>query len=166
VIHSEPGLGTTVKLLLPRAAADAPGDAVRHHVDALPRGSERILVVEDDALVRAHVTAQLGQLGYQVVSVGDARAALVALTRDGAFDLLFTDIVIPGGLSGTQLAEEARRRLPGLRVLFTSGYTEEAILNQGVMGPGARLLAKPYHRRDLAQRVRETLGSAEASAAG
>lgn len=110
--------------------------------------------------MRAHVTSQLGQLGYQVVSVGDGRAALEALARDRAFDLLFTDIVIPGGLSGTQLADEARRRYPALRVLFTSGYTEEAISHQGLLGTGMRLLAKPYHRQDLAQRVREALDGA------
>jgi PAS domain S-box-containing protein len=159
-IYSEPGLGTTVKLYLPRAGAEAGRGAAHGRPAGMLRGSERILLVEDDELVRAHVAMQLEQLGYRVACAGSGPEALATLARDQDFDLLFTDIVMPGGMNGRQLAEEARRRLPGLRVLFTSGYTEQAMLHQGSLGAGMRLLAKPYRRQELALRVREALDEA------
>jgi CheY-like chemotaxis protein len=164
-IYSEPGHGTTVKLYLPRAGVEAAPSGDHGRPQQVLRGSERILLVEDDELVRAHVAMQLEQLGYRVVCAGSGPEALAVLARDQAFDLLFTDIVMPGGMNGRQLAEEACRRVPGLRVLFTSGYTEQAVLHQGSLGAGMRLLAKPYRRQDLALRVRETLDEAAAPAA-
>ncbi len=164
-IYSELGLGTTVKLYLPRAGAEAGRTAVHAQPLEALRGSERILLVEDDELVRTHVAMQLEQLGYRVECAGNGPEALATLARDQAFDLLFTDIVMPGGMNGRQLAEEARRRVPGLRVLFTSGYTEQAMLHQGSLGAGMRLLAKPYRRQELALRVREALDQAPVPAA-
>jgi signal transduction histidine kinase/CheY-like chemotaxis protein len=164
-IYSEPGHGTTVRLFLPRAGVEAAPSADHGQPLEALRGSERILLVEDDELVRAHVAMQLEQLGYRVVCAGSGPEALAVLARDQAFDLLFTDIVMPGGMNGRQLAEEACRRVPGLRVLFTSGYTEQAALHQGSLGAGMRLLAKPYRREDLALRVRESLDEAAAPAA-
>jgi PAS domain S-box-containing protein len=164
-LYSELGLGTTVRLYLPRAGAEAGRSALDGPPQEALRGSERILLVEDDELVRAHVAMQLEQLGYRVECAGSGPEALATLARDQAFDLLFTDIVMPGGMNGRELAEEARRRVPGLRVLFTSGYIEQAILHQGSLGAGTRLLAKPYRRQELALRVRETLDQAAVAAA-
>jgi CheY-like chemotaxis protein len=130
-------------------------------------GSERILVVEDDELVRTHVTAQLRDLGYRVVAVKNGPEALEALRQIADIDLLFTDVVMPGGLNGRQLAEEALRLRPGLPVLFTSGYTENAIVHHGRLDPGVNLLNKPYRRRDLATKVRKALSpDAGAGSAG
>ncbi|WP_439579585.1 response regulator, partial [Elioraea sp.] len=159
-IYSELGLGTTIKLYLPRAGAEQEREARSAQANPVPHGSERILLVEDDALVRAHVAMQLEQLGYRVVSVANGPEALETLGRGDRFDLLFTDVVMPGGMNGRQLAEEARRRRPNLPVLFTSGYTEQAMLHQGSLGPGVRLLAKPYRRQELALKVREALAQA------
>jgi PAS domain S-box-containing protein len=164
-IYSEPGLGTTVKLYLPRAGTETARSAIHGRPHEALHGSERILLVEDDELVRAHVAMQLEQLGYRVACAGSGPEALATLARDQAFDLLFTDIVMPGGMNGRQLAEEARRRVPGLRVLFTSGYTEQAMLHQGSLGAGMRLLAKPYRRQELALRVREALDEVQGPAA-
>jgi PAS domain S-box-containing protein len=156
-IHSELGVGTTVRIYLPRAAAKGAPDVPAPEPAEVPHGSERILLVEDDDLVRSHVSSQLAQFGYQVVSARNAPEALDRLETDGPFDLLFTDIVMPGGMSGRELAEEVRRRRPGLPVLFTSGYSGDAVQLQGSPGEGIGLITKPYRRQDLARRVREAL---------
>jgi len=160
-IYSEPGEGTTVKIYLPRT-----GEASERRPDpagaALIGGHEAILVVEDDAPVREHATAQLELLGYAVTSVEDAAQALAHLDRGAPFDLLLTDVILPGGMNGRELAEEVRRRRPGTKVLYTSGYTESAIVHQGRLDPGVLLLAKPYRRTDLARLVRQALGAAGA----
>jgi len=155
-IYSEVGQGTTVKLYLPRAAGDAdrPAETVAGAVEG---GRERILLVEDDGMVRDHVAAQLRALGYRVVSVGDGAAALRSLQNDGPFDLLFTDVVMPG-MNGRQLADAARLLLPDLPVLFTSGYTENALHSQGRLDPGVHLLHKPYRRTELAAKLRQVIG--------
>ncbi|WP_140882161.1 PAS domain-containing protein [Muricoccus nepalensis] len=163
-INSVPGLGTAIRLFVPStharpAALLAPAEAR----DA--GGWERILLVEDDPLVRDHVAAQLREMGYRVALVGDAAEALGAL-RGGTFDLLFTDVVMPGGMNGLDLAGEARRLHPGLRVLLTSGYTDSALSRHGAPEPGVRLLRKPYRRRDLADAVRRAIERPRGDAAG
>ena len=167
-IYSEPGLGTTVRLYLPRAVAeDGAGAPVPAHAAAdaaAERGSGRILLVEDDALVRENSAAQLTSLGYAVVAVGSAPEALAVLEKDAAFDLLFTDIVMPGGMNGRALAERALKLRPGLPVLYTSGYTENAIVHHGRLDRGVELLAKPYRRQDLAAKVRAVLAAAAGKA--
>jgi nitrogen-specific signal transduction histidine kinase len=159
-IYSELGEGTTVKLYLPRAARGAAALESRPTPAPTLAGSERILLVEDDELVREHVADQLRDLGYQVTAAADGQAALVELRSDAPFDLLFTDVVMPGGISGRQLADEAQRLRPGLPVLFTSGYTENAIVHQGRLDPGVQLLQKPYRRGDLAMKLRKVLDKA------
>ena len=156
-LYSEPGQGTTVKLYLPRAdGADQPG--ARASAAAAPaRGSGRILLVEDDDLVRENAAGQLAGLGYEVVVAKSGPEAFAVLEKDGAFDLLFTDIVMPGGMNGRELAERARALRPGLPVLFTSGYTENAIVHHGRLDRGVELLAKPYRLQDLAAKVRAVL---------
>ena len=157
-IYSELAEGTTVKLYLPRAdVANEPKETAS--AAARPaRGSEKILLVEDDDLVREHVTAQLRGLGYQVVARANGQEALATLQECSEFDILFTDVVMPGGMSGPKLAEEARRLRPDLPVLFTSGYTENAMVHQGRLEDGFQLLAKPYRRQELAKKLREALG--------
>jgi nitrogen-specific signal transduction histidine kinase len=154
-IYSEEGHGTTVKLYLPRASeADEVAEGAAS--GAIEGGSERVLLVEDDDQVRAHVAAQVAALGYRVVAVATGAEALVALEKE-PFDLLFTDVVIPGGMNGPQLAREVQKRAPVIHVLFTSGYTENAIVHQGRLDPGVHLLNKPYRRSDLALKMRQAL---------
>jgi len=120
-------------------------------------GAETIFVVEDDNLVRNFVTAQLQSLGYKTIAAVDGRSALELIDRGEPFDLLFTDVVIPGGMSGRGLAEEVARRRPGLKVLYTSGYTDNAIVHQGKLDDGVLLLTKPYRRNQLAEMIRLAL---------
>jgi PAS domain S-box-containing protein len=157
-LYSEVGHGTTVRLYLPReqAAADAPVASKPVHAET-PRGGEIILVVEDDADVRTFVTGQLRDLGYRVIEAGDGAQAKKILESDKAVDLLLTDVVMPGGMTGRQLAESVQTVRPQLKTLFTSGYTENSIVHQGKLDPGVNFLPKPYRRRDLALKVREVL---------
>jgi signal transduction histidine kinase/CheY-like chemotaxis protein len=158
-IYSEEGHGTSIKLYLPRLedavmAATGPVDT-----QALTGGQERILVVEDDSMVRNYVIAQLSSLGYETLSAANAIEALALLDKGEAFDLLFTDVIMPGGLNGRQLADEVLRRRPDVKVLFTSGYTENAIVHHGRLDHGVALLNKPYRKADLARKIREVLGA-------
>jgi signal transduction histidine kinase/CHASE3 domain sensor protein/ActR/RegA family two-component response regulator len=154
-IYSEPGHGTTIKLYLP------PGEGITEAAAAIaPQaegGAETIFVVEDDTLVRNFVTAQLHSLGYKTVAAADSRAALQLIEAGQAFDLLFTDVVIPGGMSGRELAEEIAKRRPGVKVLYTSGYTDNAIVHHGKLDDGVMLLTKPYRRNQLAEMIRKAL---------
>jgi len=155
-IYSEPGEGTTVKLYLPRADRGderpvPPASPVR-----FSNLAETILLVEDDSAVRDQAARQLRELGYRVISAVDGEAALAVL-QEQEVDLLFTDVIMPGGPNGPELARLARQRLPGLPVLYTSGYTENAIVHQGRLDPGIHLLEKPYHREQLARKVRNAL---------
>jgi PAS domain S-box-containing protein len=157
-IYSEVGHGTTVRLYLPRLAAAAPAAmSSGPEQSAQPRGGETVLVVEDDVQVRGFVLSQLRDLGYRVLEAADGPQAQAILESDAAVDLLFTDVVMPGGLTGRQLAEVAKRKRPALKTLFTSGYTEDSVLRLGQLDPGVRLLSKPYRRQELAQRIRESL---------
>lgn len=160
-IYSEMGQGTSVKIYLPRSDVDAVDEpAARRSADD-KRGSELILLVEDNDLVRSYVEGQLQSLGYRVIAVENGPKAMEVLRSTGAIDLLFTDVVMPGGLNGRQLAEEARKLYPALKVLFTSGYTENAIVHHGRLDRGVHLLSKPYRRAELAAKVRLVLGEAE-----
>ncbi len=159
-IYSEAGHGTAVKMYLPRAAISSARSLRTSEGGVLQGGPEKLLVVEDDPLVRDHVAAQLRDLGYRVVVASHATEAIEALLQQADFDLLFTDVVMPGGMHGPELAQEARRIHPGLRVLFTSGYTQNGIVHHGRLDPGVLLLNKPYRRRDLAEKIREALDSA------
>jgi PAS domain S-box-containing protein len=156
-IYSEVGQGTSVRIYLPRSAAEAEPALRRPKDGQMPVGSETILVVEDDAAVRAHVQAQLDALGYTVLTAAHGPAGLAVLEGPAEIDLLFTDIVMPGGMNGQELAEHARRLRPGLPVLFTSGYPESALVHDGRLDAGVQLLNKPYRRRDLAEKIRQVL---------
>jgi CheY-like chemotaxis protein len=112
--------------------------------------NETILVVEDEALVRTHVTSQLQSLGYRTISAANATEALAIVDSGGTFDLLFTDVIMPGPMNGSQLAEPLAKRGATPKVLFTSGYQENAIVHHGRLDPGVLLLIKPYRRAALA----------------
>ena len=117
----------------------------------------RILVVEDDTLVREHLVAQLRDLGYRVTDASSGPEAYEIIKRMDDIDLLFTDVVMPGGMNGRQLADAALKLRPGLKVLFTSGYTENAIIHHGRLDAGVLLLSKPYRRQEMAAKVRKAL---------
>ncbi|KJC35396.1 chemotaxis protein CheY [Bradyrhizobium sp. LTSP885] len=154
-IYSEQGHGTTIKLYLQPARGQI---AVEPSALApVPRGSETILIVEDDALVRNYVTTQLASLGYKTIAAPDSRAALALVDKGETFDLLFTDVIMPGGMNGRQLADEVAKRRPGMKVLYTSGYTENAIVHHGRLDAGVLLLAKPYRKSQLARMIQQAL---------
>jgi CheY-like chemotaxis protein len=155
-LYSEVGQGTTVKIYLPRAHEQE--DALREARTAPARGgTEAILVVEDDDEVRETAVSLLSELGYRVLKSRDAASALSVIESGAAVDLLFTDVVMPGPLRSPELARRAKMLLPGLAVLFTSGYTQNAIVHGGRLDPGVELLAKPYTREALARKVRRVL---------
>jgi CheY-like chemotaxis protein len=156
-IYSEVGHGTTIKLYLPPARGQA--DTAPVAAPPLARGTGTIMVVEDDALVRNFVTTQLQSLGYKTVAAGNGPAALNLIEGGQAFDLLFTDVIMPGGMSGRELAEKATALQPGIKVLYTSGYTDNAIVHQGRLDPGVLLLMKPYRKSQLAEMVHRALRS-------
>ena len=156
-VYSEVGQGSTFKLYLPRSEAAAP-DAMPGIDTTMPMGhGEHVLLVEDDELVRAYAVQLLKDLGYRVIEAGNGPQAIELLRQHPDVDLLFTDVVMPGGMGGREVAQEAQRLRPGLPVLYTSGYTENAIVHHGRLDPGVLLLAKPYRRADLARRVRQAL---------
>jgi CheY-like chemotaxis protein len=155
-IDSQPGHGATVKIYLPRSeqAAEA---AVAADVGSIAGRSEVILVVEDDDMVRASAVGMLRDLGYTCLHASDGASALEVLKSGAKIDLLFTDVVMPGPVKSRDLASEAVKLRPGLPVLFTSGYTENAIVHDGRLDEGVQLLSKPYTREDLARKIRAQL---------
>jgi signal transduction histidine kinase len=164
-IYSEVGHGTTVKIYLPRlpskeesAAAPAPTPAQRNaEGDARARAGETILLVEDNEGVRAYTKPTLEELGYRLLDAADAKQALQVLGAAARIDLLFTDVVLPGGMSGRELADRIARERPTLPVLFTTGYTRNAIIHHGRLDPDVNLLTKPYTQQDLARKIRQLL---------
>jgi CheY-like chemotaxis protein len=156
-IYSEQGEGTTIKLYLPRSTAAAAAEP-KPATDAVPAArGETVLVVEDDPDLRTLAVALLGNLGYQVLEAGTGAAALEQLASTTRVNLLLTDVMLPGGMNGRELAAEAERRAPGLQVLYMSGYTEDAIMHHGRLDADAELLQKPFRRADLARAVRRAL---------
>jgi CheY-like chemotaxis protein len=151
-IYSEAGHGTTIKLYLPRTRRETDAPAVIGAGRA-EGGTERILVVEDDEGVRAAVVDMLGELGYRVSLAGNAEAAL-AMLKDEAPDLIFTDVVMPGRLSTREFTRQAQDMHPKVRILYTSGYTQNAIVHNGKLDDDALLLSKPYRKDELARKLR------------
>jgi PAS domain S-box-containing protein len=157
-IYSELGHGTCVRIYLPRL-----GDTARIDTPDVPLSTpeaaaeETILVVEDDDDVRAYSVEILRELGYRVIEAHDGPSALRLLERQFRVDLLFTDVVLPGGMTGAQVAAQARGAKPGLKVLFTTGYARNAIVHHGRLDQGVQLITKPFSMSDLATRVRDVL---------
>jgi PAS domain S-box-containing protein len=153
-IYSEEGHGTTIRIYLPRA--ESAGEIVAALPQPVTGGHETILVVEDDALVRGYVMTHLSTLGYTAHPAASAAEALALAAQGTRFDLLFTDVIM-SGMNGRELADALTRRQPSLKVLYTSGYTENAIVHHGRLDPGVLLLAKPYRRAELARMLRLAL---------
>ncbi len=158
-VYSEVGEGTTFKVFFPRfygkdhTLAETPAQ----EADLMSRG-ETILVVEDDIDVRTLVVTLLSSLDYRLLEVGNAQSGIDALRSEPGINLLLTDLVLPGGINGRQLADEAQSLSPGLPVLYMSGYTEDAIIHQGRLDPGVHLLQKPFRKSDLAKAGRAAIG--------
>jgi CheY-like chemotaxis protein/anti-sigma regulatory factor (Ser/Thr protein kinase) len=157
-IYSEPGQGTSVKIYLPRVKRAIPIEPLGRE-GAAPEAvaEETILVVEDDDDVRAYTVEVLRELGYRVIEAHDGPSALRLLERQFRLDLLFTDVVLPGGMTGAQVAAQARGAKPELKVLFTTGYARNAIVHHGRLDPGVQLITKPFTMENLAARVRDVL---------
>jgi len=162
-IYSEVGHGTTVKLYLPRQIGAAT-IVDRPKAELAPRGgTETILVVEDDERVRSFTVEALRELGYTVLEAVDGPSALELMHADMQVALLFTDVVMPG-MTGRELADKAIQVHPGLEVLFSTGYTRNAIVHNGIVDAGTNFLQKPYSLNDLARKVRAVLDAGGASA--
>jgi CheY-like chemotaxis protein len=156
-VYSEPGRGTTVKIYLPSAEAKAAAEAEEQSPAEALRGSETILVLEDEARVRKLVCGVLAGRGYQVLeAVRGEEAVRIAAEHQGRIDLLLTDVVMPE-MSGPQVLEQMRARHPEMKVLFMSGYTDEAMMHHGILESGAPFLQKPFLPETLARKVREAL---------
>lgn len=159
-VYSEVGEGTSVKIYLPRYHGLVPAN---DQLEEAPRpavsgGDETVLVCEDDEKVRAYAVEVLNELGYHVIEAGNGPAALEALEQPGEhIDLLFTDVVLPGGMTGADVAREAAARRPDIKILFATGYARNAIFHHGRLDPGVELLTKPFTYADLAGKVREVL---------
>ena len=157
-IYSEQGHGTTVKMYLPRSV----GDAVATELPDMTQvkgGHELVLVVEDDELVRRYAVGQVKSLGYATLEAANATEALQVIAENPDIDLLFTDVIMPGPMNGRQLVEQALALRPSLKTLYTSGYTENAIVHHGRLDSGVLLLVKPYRKPDLASMIRLALAS-------
>lgn len=161
-VYSEEGIGTTVKLYLPRSEETA---QAREPLSAKPEPGaqgETILVVEDDEEVRDMTIAMLERLDYTTLQCPNGKRALEILETEADVRLLFTDVVLPGGMSGPELARIVQARRPDMGILFTSGYTEDAMQQQGWMAEGIELLSKPYHKADLARKIRAAIDNSNA----
>jgi len=156
-IASKVGVGTTIRILLPRSveAASAYEETGVHRM--APGGDETILMVEDDIDLRETSAANLTQLGYRVLQAGNAEQALQILSESSSVDLLFTDIMMPGGMLGPSLAQRAREMQPDLNVLFTTGYANSGVLASGATVSHSDVLPKPFRTEDLALRIRHLL---------
>jgi CheY-like chemotaxis protein len=155
----EAGRGTFVELYLPKVTGPAPALAQGSGQPGIDGGDEAVLVVEDDPLVRKYVVIQVQSLGYRTRVAGNASEALAIIAEGGEIDLLLTDVMMPGSMNGRQLAIEALSRRPLLKVLYTSGYSESAMVRDGHLDAGVLLLAKPYRKADLAKMIRIALAA-------
>ncbi len=155
-IYSELGNGTTIKLYLPRTTE--PAVEVARAPEEIVQGHETVLVVEDDSAVRHTAVTMLSELGYDCVEAPDAHQALAFLARsEDTVDVLFTDVILPGGMLGRELAERAQALKPDLCILFTSGYTQNAIVHNGRLDDGVHFVSKPYRKAELGARLRQVL---------
>jgi CheY-like chemotaxis protein len=158
MIDSEIGQGTTIRLYLPRAHEVA-AKTVTQSDRKEPRGNgETILLVEDNTDMRSVTAEIITGLGYRVIVVPEAEAAMAVVGRGEKIDLVLSDVVLPGGVSGLELARNLQKGQPGLSVLFMSGYPRAVVDRRGMLGTEAILLHKPFHRQNLAEALRDALG--------
>jgi CheY-like chemotaxis protein len=158
-IYSEEGHGTTVRIYLPQVIGGIIQPVEEVNASGVEGGHETVLVVEDDSLVRTFVVGQINSLGYATLSAINAAEALLVIDSAQHIDLLFTDMIMPGAMNGRQLADAALQRRASLKILFTSGYSNEAIIHHGHLDVGVLLLAKPYRKSDLARMLRAALAA-------
>ena len=156
-IYSEEGHGTTIRMYLPPGTGDSIAASDIDVSSAIEGGHETILVVEDDKLVRDYALTQLRSLGYVTLDAANGAEAMALVEAGHEFDLLFTDVIMPGAMNGRQLADAIAKFRPGLKVLYTSGYTENAIIHHGRLDSGVLLLAKPYRKSEMAGMIRAAL---------
>jgi len=158
-IYSEVGLGTTVCIYLPRHYGAVEDETVDGRIAELPRSEqgETVLVVDDEPTVRMLVTDILEDLGYAAIEAGDSATGLKVLQSDVRIDLLVTDVGLPGGMNGRQMADAARGHRPDLKVLFITGYAENAVLGNGTLPPGMAVLTKPFAMDTMAARIRSMI---------
>jgi PAS domain S-box-containing protein len=157
-IYSEEGHGTTVRIYLPRSSGLHLTETEAMVTSEIRGGHEVVLIVEDDPMVRQYVITQIRSLGYTTLDAANASEALNIIDNNTNIELLFTDVIMPGRMNGRHLVDEALRRRPALKTLFTSGYTENAIVHHGRLDSGVLLLAKPYRKSELARMIRLALG--------
>jgi CheY-like chemotaxis protein len=161
-IYSEVGVGTTVKIYLPRYFGEATDDSagIQAAEPARAESGETVLVVDDEPTVRMLIGDTLAELGYRAIEVGDAKSGLKLLESDVKIDLLITDVGLPGGMNGRQMADAARRCRPDLKVLFITGYAENAAIGNGHLEPGMHVLTKPFAMEKLASKIRAIITQA------
>jgi nitrogen-specific signal transduction histidine kinase/CheY-like chemotaxis protein len=157
-VYSESGIGTTFRIFLPAVIKEVQvNEKIGGNSDTRPHGTETVLLVDDEIALLELAAELLQTLGYRVLTARNGKQALQKLTEEKAVDLLFSDVVMPGGINGFELAEQAMVLLPELKVLLTSGYTEKAVIHNGQARFSANMLSKPYNLAELAQRVRDSL---------
>jgi CheY-like chemotaxis protein len=164
-IYSEVGEGTTVCIYLPRHHGDVADETGGGAGDALPLSEQdaTVLIVDDEPTVRMLVTDILEDLGYTAIEAADSVAGLRILQSDVRIDLLITDVGLPGGMNGRQMADAGRVRRPDLRVLFITGYAENAVLGNGQLAPGMAVLTKPFPMATMAARIRSLIEASRAT---
>ncbi len=158
-VHTRPGIGTTMRILLPRHYGEAEQEVERAALSEAPRSleGESILLVDDEHAVRSLAAEVLEELGYRITMAADGNEGLERLRSKTRFDVLITDVGLPGGLNGRQVADAARVMRPGIKVLFITGYAENAVLNHGHLAPGMQVLTKPFAMEALASRVKQLI---------
>ena len=161
-IYSEVGSGTTVHIYLPRHQGEVDTEVLRPGLPEAPRAAagETVLIIDDEPTVRMLVTEVLEGLGYAAIEAADGVSGLKVLQSDVRIDLLITDVGLPGGMNGRQMADIARQSRPKLRVLFITGYAENAAIGHGHLEPGTQALTKPFSMEALASRVKSIIAAA------
>ncbi|MGI4793927.1 MAG: response regulator, partial [Janthinobacterium lividum] len=162
-IHSQVGQGTAVCLYLPRHLGEAEGSGLDPELADPPRAKDgqTVLVVDDEPTIRMLVTEVLEDLGYRAIEAADGASGLQVLQSDERIDLLVTDVGLPGGINGRQVADGARVARPGLKVLFITGYAESAVLSHGHLDPGMHVLTKPFAMEVIASRIKDLIDASE-----
>ena len=158
-IYSEPDQGTTIKIYLPRHVGESEKEEINADTTELPRAEEgeTVLVVDDEPTIRMLIGDTLSELGYRAIEVADAASGLKVLDSDVKIDLLITDVALPGGMNGKEMADAARDKRPKLKVLFITGYAENAAITNGHLGPGMDVMSKPFSMDKLAARIRSII---------
>jgi CheY-like chemotaxis protein len=158
-IESEVGKGTAVRMYLPRAGVAETLDSAAPVAAPLPSGHETVLLVEDDELVREHLSETLKSLGYAIIPCATGREAIDIVSGGAQADLLLTDVILGAGMNGHGVAQKIQELRPEMPVLYMSGYTEDAIIHEGKLNPGIHFISKPFRRQEIARKLRDVLSA-------